>query len=402
MRYKYSAKHIDTGRIHEGEIEAPNERAAINNLRGNGLVVYALKPLQKASTFLERLHLKRGASLKEIVKFTDQIANMVAAGLSLTKALELVTGQTKNKKMKDISQLALNDVESGMQLSDSLRKHPDTFNTNYISLVKAGEASGKLGEVLRKLAHNLEKQQEFRSKVRGAMIYPTIITIVMIAVFMLIIIFLLPKMTEIYDSFDIDLPFMTLALIGLSNFTRTYWWLFLLAVFAIISGYKFYKATPAGAAQLAKVSMILPIFGKLVRYSSVVEFTRSMGILMGSGVPITESLEIVQRGYSNPLYKKDLGKFIDDVKHGDPLSKSVASSGNFPYLVSQMLVVGEETGTVDQRLESLTEYYEREVDGIVKNLSTALEPLIMVMLGVMVGVLIISVISPIYQLTSNF
>jgi len=402
MLFKYSAKTRDGLKTRKGEIDSPNQRQAVNLLREKGLIVYSLVPQAKNNDILSSIKLFNGVSINEKVKFTEQLASMMVAGLPMTKALELQAGQADNKKMGEIISNVLSEVEAGTPLSTSLERQGDIFSRSYISLVRAGEASGKLDKVLEKLAISLEKQREFKSKVKGALLYPTIITTAMIGVFFIIVVFVIPKMTAVYASFDVDLPITTRALIKLSNFLISYWWMALALIAGVFFGLRYLRKTTTGDYYFSVIALRLPVFGKLLKQSAIVEFTQTLGLLVESGVPIIEGLEIVRDSLSNALYREAVTDFIEDVKHGYPLSQSVARDTIFPPLVSQMLVVGEETGTVDTQMNNLANFYTGEVDKVVKNLSVALEPIIMIMLGVMVGVLIFSVITPIYQLTSKF
>lgn len=403
MKFIYKAKLNDGIKESTGTIDAPSKNSAITRLRSSGLFVYSLKPLNENSLgILSVFSFLEGISLSEKVKFTDQMASMLNAGLPITKSLEILSTQTRNKKMSQILQNILNDVESGAPLSRAIQNQGTIFSPSYISLLKAGEASGKVDEVMRRLADTLEKQREFGSKVKGAMIYPGIITSAMFLVFFLIVIFVIPKMSAIYDSFNIDLPVMTKALISLSDFLIKFWWIAISLIVTVITGIRIFATTNEGEIIFSTVSLKLPIFGEIAKQASIVELTRTLGLLDEAGVPIIEALAISKNSMKNRLFKDSIDRFIDDVKHGLPLSQSMEKEKIYPQMVPQMLVVGEETGTVGARLNGLAKYYEGEVDKVVKNLSTAMEPLIMLMLGVMVGVLIISVIMPIYQLTSQF
>lgn len=402
MKFIYKAKLNDGIRESSGTIDAPNKNLAIAKLRSSGLFVYSLRPVKEKGDGFNLFSFLEGISLSEKVKFTDQMASMLNAGLPITKSLEILSTQTKNKKMGQILQNILNDVEAGAPLSKAIQNQGAVFSPSYISLLRAGEASGKVDEVMRRLADTLEKQREFGSRVKGAMIYPGIITSAMFMVFFLIVIFVIPKMSAIYDSFNIDLPFMTRALIALSDFLIKFWWIAITLVLAFITGIRIFAVTNEGEIIFSTISLKLPIFGEITRQSSIVELTRTLGLLDEAGVPIIEALAISKNSMKNRLFRDSIDRFIDDVKHGLPLSQSIDKERIYPQMVAQMLVVGEETGTVGERLNGLAQYYEGEVDKVVKNLSTAMEPLIMLMLGVMVGVLIISVIMPIYQLTSQF
>ncbi len=402
MKFKYSAKTQNGMVSKKGMIDAPDIRTAVSILKERGLIVYSLLPANKDYNIMNSIQEFMGVSLNDKVKFTEHLASMIVAGLPLTKALELLVFQTNKKKLNDILQDILNEVEAGSQLSRGMEKHPEAFDEAYISLVKAGEASGQLGQVLERLAITLEKERQFRTKIVGAMIYPAIVTIAMVGVFVIILVFVIPQMVTVYESFDVELPFSTRALIAMSNGIRTYWWLVIASLVGLFFGLKFIRSTKDGKYMLAKFYMMIPLIGSLIRQTNIVQFTRSLGLLVQSGVPIVDSLTIVRDSVGSILFKDSVSTFIEDVKHGYPLSQSITQDKNFPPLVSSMVVIGEETGTIYERLNSISEYYEGEVDKVVKNLSTAIEPLIMIVLGIMVGLLIVSVILPIYQLTTSF
>lgn len=401
MRLKYAAKTRDGLTVKRGEIDAPDRDSAVRSLRERNLVVYSLTPVKTGINLSSLIH--RGKiPLPEKVKFTDQLASMISAGLPLTKSLELLVLQTKDGVMSETTQTILNEVESGSPLAKAMENRGEkAFSKSYVNLVKAGEASGKLDEVLQRLADSLEKDRQFRGKVTGALIYPAIVVTAMATVFILIVTFLIPQMTQIYESFGTNLPLSTRILIWMSNFITNWWWIAILLLIGIVSGLKFFLSTYVGKYYWTKLSFKMPIFGQIIVQSLIVEFTRTLGLLTQAGVPLVEALEIVRDGMSNVIYKKSVENFIEDVKHGYPLSQAIAKEETFPILVSQMLMVGEETGTVDQRFNSLAKYYEGEVDKVVRNLSTAMEPIIMIMLGILVGLLVISVILPIYQLTTS-
>ena len=401
MKFRYSAKTKDGYSTQKGEIEAPTREAAIDELQKHGLLVFSLVQGQArggVATFLKN----RKVNINDKARITEQLAGMLTAGLPIAKSLEILISQTEKPKLLDVLKEALNDIESGTPLSKSFAKHPNIFSISYISLIEAGEASGKLDEIFVRLAETLEKQRDFRAKVKGALMYPAIISIAMVAVLVIVIVFIVPQMTTLYSSMNVELPVATRALISLSDFVINSWWIVIGIVVAIAYSFKLFKSTDTGTYTIAKASFKIPIFGELVRQSGLVEFSRTLALLLDSGVPIIDSLEIVKNAAGNVLYRDSIAGFIEDVKHGYPLSTSIAKNPLFPQLMTQMVVVGEETGTVSERFNSLANHYEKEVDQIVKNLSTAIEPIIMIILGVMVAVLIFAVITPIYQLISAF
>ncbi len=404
MRFRYSAKSRNDKTTIKGEIEAPNQKSAIDMLRSKNMIVYALVPMSEGISLnpLDWVSKLMGVTLNEKVMFTSQLASMIKAGLPLTKALEVLESQTKDKNMAGVVTSLLNEVEGGNALNEAMASYPTVFAESYLSLVKAGENSGKLDIVLERLADTLEKQRQFKAKVKGALIYPIIVVGAMSAVFVLIMIFVIPQLSTLYDSLAVELPTATKIIIAISDFLVLRWWVVLAALFGSITAFKMFLRTPTGEETWARFVFHIPIFGSLSKQSGLVEFTRALSLLTQSGVPIVDSLYIVKNATENILYKQSVSRFLDDVKHGFPLSQSVAREPDFPPIVSNLLLVGEETGTIDKSLLNLSVYFEGEVDKIVKNLSTAMEPMIMIMLGIMVAFLILAVITPIYKLTASF
>ncbi len=402
MRFKYSAKTRDGLETKRGEIDAPDQPSALKGLQTDGLIVYSLVPITKETNPLTILQNIWGVTLGDKVHLTETLGNMLTAGLALTKSLEILIAQAHKKKLNDILQAILNEVESGSQLSAALEKQGDTFSESYCSLIRAGEASGKLSEVLNRLAASMEKQRQFKSKVMGAMIYPGVVTFAMIGVFVMLMVFVVPQMTETYKVYEVQLPWSTQFMIALSDFMVNFWYIGLGIIVAMLFGLKYYYGTPGGKYLIDALLLKVPLISGIISQATVVEFSRTMALLADAGVPIIDGLRIVKNTIGNSLYRDSIDRFIDDVRHGYPLSQSITKEKIYPAFVSQMVVVGEETGTVGTRLDKIADYYEGEVDKVVKNLSVLIEPLIMIVLAVMVGFLIISVILPIYQLTSEF
>jgi len=283
-----------------------------------------------------------------------------------------------------------------------MAKHPDVFDKVTVALVEAGEASGKLDLLLTQLADNLEKERDFRSKTRGALIYPAVIGIAMVAVFIIMMIFVVPRLTSLYEDIGADLPLPTKILIAISNLLVNGWWA-LLAVLGV-GGFIAYKylSTDKGKYRLANFTFKFPIFGKLNKESELARFSRTLGLLIGAGIPITQALEIVANAMSNVLYRDSILAAEKQVEKGVPLSVPIRADPNFDPLISQMIAVGEETGKMDEVLGKVAGFFESQAETSIKNLSTALEPIILVVLGVMVGGLVLSIITPIYNLTTQF
>ena len=402
MRFKYAAKTRDGLVTKKSEIEAPDQSSALKELQEMGLIVYSLLPVTVNNNPLRILKDITGISLTDKVRFTETLASMMKAGLPLTRSLEILLSQSTKPKLTTIIQEILGDIEGGAQLSAALERRGDVFAESYTGLVKAGEASGKLSEVLSRLAATMEKERQFRAKVKGALVYPAAIVIVMIGVFVIIMVYVVPQMLQTFLTFDAELPWSTLLLIKISDTLTNQGIYVLIAAIAMIFAIRYYYKTPGGRYIMDAMFLKVPIFGAIIKQSTIVQFTRTISLLIDSGVPIVDSLKIAKNTVNNVLYKDAVERFIEDVKHGYPLSQSIAKESIIPPFVSQMVVVGEETGTVSVRMDSIADYYEGEVDKIVKNMSTLIEPIIMVFLGGGVLFLIMAVILPIYKLTSDF
>ena len=300
----------------------------------------------------------------------------------------------------------LSDVErqivGGGTLGDALSKYPTYFSATYIALVRAGESSGTLDQVLTRLADILESQREFKSKVQGAMIYPIIILVGMTGVVFVMMTVVVPKLTDLYKDFNISLPASTQLLMNMSGFFVKFWWLMIIAAAAAVVLFRKWRKTPEGELIVDTILLKIPLFGELQKKVMLVEFTRTLGMLIASGIHILEGLQILRASLGNVLFRNAIGEIGKKVEKGFPLGDTFAQYQIFPPIVSQMMKVGEETGKLDDTLLKLSKYFQSESENLVKGLTTAIEPIIMVVLGVGVGFIVISVITPIYNLTSQF
>lgn len=399
MFFKYKGKK-STGQVQSGLVEANAEKQAINTLRGQGIYVITLKPVGNSIINQFGTSIKR-VSFTDVVHFTRQLATMVNAGLSLTGGLHILTLQASNPAFKKVINDMLKDIEGGLSFSKALEKYPQYFSFIYISLVRSGEVSGKLPEVLERLAINLEKEREFRQKVTSALIYPVIILIGMVVIMFVMMTLVIPKLTEIYTSFDADLPLNTRILIATSNFFVKFWWLMIIIMAVGIVVFRYWKRTRTGAIVIDNIMLSLPVWGNLYKQIVLTEFTRTLGVLVGAGIPILEGLNIVTSSLASAVYREDLEKIKQQVEKGFPVGLPISQNPRFPPILGQMVTVGEETGKMDETLLKLAGFFEQESEYGIKNLTTAMEPLIMVILGVGVGYMIISIILPIYNLTQK-
>jgi type II secretory pathway component PulF len=399
-KFDYLAINKDKKKV-KGVIEAVSQPQAISVLRSKGLFVIKLDKIEVLPAWLVWLNRFQRVKQQDVVHFTRQLATMIKAGLPLTTALSILKYQSSLAMSKVVDEV-LREIEGGGSLSKAMGKFSNVFNPVYLSLIQSGEAAGVLEKVLLRLADNLEKQAEFRSKTKNALIYPAIISIAMVAVGIVMTVFVIPKLTGLYSEFDAELPIMTRILIGLSNFMVKTWILWL--VLGGIGGYALsrWKKTESGRLVWDKVSLRLPVFGKLKTKIILTEITRTLAFLIESGVSIIEALEIVAGTADNVLFSASIKKAAKEVEKGIPIAAAIGQYEHFPVIVPQMLAVGEETGKIDEVMFNLSGYFETEAETAVKGLTTAIEPLMMILLGIGVAFLVIAIILPIYNLTSQF
>lgn len=398
--FQYKARDR-SGKLVTGFVEAPTKDAATKLLHEKQLFITGLTESRDAQSLQASLKVKR-VGFGEIVNFTRQLSTMVVAGLSLPEALSILKNQTQNTAFVQVLNEIEHQIVGGGNLGDALAKYPQHFSAIYIALVRAGESSGQLDQVLARLADSLEQQREFRSKVAGAMIYPVIIVIGMGLVVMIMMTVVIPKLTELYRDFGVDLPFTTQLLISVSQFFVRFWWLMIAAVLGGIYGFARWRKTALGELVVDTVTLHIPLFGELQKKIILVEFTRTLSMLISSGIRLLDALRILKDALGNVLFRNAIVDISKKVEHGFPLGDTFSQYTVFPPIVSQMMKVGEETGKLDDTLLKLSLYFQSESENLVKGLTTAIEPIIMVVLGVGVGFIVISVITPIYNLTSQF
>lgn len=399
-RFTYKAKDIKAKTI-SGVIEARDEKMAIATLKQKNLVPFKLDPIKENvfSAFFGRIF--RRVTLTDLTNFTRQLSTMVTAGLTIDDALVILRDQSSAAFSPVIDDI-LNNVEGGSSFADALQKHPKEFSRVYISLVRAGETAGVLDQILLRLADNLEKQREFSGKVKGALIYPVIVVSGMIIVAIVMMVLVIPKLMDMYKEFKADLPAPTKILMGISNFMVANCWI-LLGV-AFLGAYLFimFRKTPFGRRYIDGLILKIPIFGNVTKQLALTEMSRTLGLLISAGVSIVEAINIVSESMGNVIFEDALKDAAKQVEKGLPFAGSLAAYEEFPPIVPQMISVGEETGKLDEVLGKLSRYFETESDEMVKGLTTAIEPLIMIVLGIGVAFLVLSVILPIYNLTSQF
>ncbi len=397
--FKYLVKN-KRGENIRGKVEAVSRSQAVSTLLGRDLFVIDVAPLGQNSGFLGNLN-RNKIKFEELVNFTRQLATMINAGLPLATSLSILEEQSKTDMAKLTGNL-LKDVEGGLSFSMALDKYRDNFSRIYVQLVKAGEMGGVLDSVLDRLAITMEKEKDFRAKTKGAMVYPVIIILAMVAVAIVMMVAVIPKLTTMYQDFGAELPAATKILMSLSDFFVNYWWLLVFIIGALGMGLRAFKKTPRGELTLNRFMLKLPIVGVLQQKIVLTDFTRTLSLLLGAGVSLLEALEVVASAIGSAVYREQLKEINQQVEKGVTLSDAVAHYENFPPILYQMIAVGEETGKLDEILAKISEYFEKESEYAIKNLTTAIEPMIMIMLGLGVGFIVIAIIMPIYSLTSQF
>lgn len=399
MEFIYKTKDRQ-GNDHSGNVESPDLHSAADALRRKKLIIISIRPKNSsANNFISRF-LNR-ISLTELVIMTRQLATMVSSGLVLSEAIDILEEQQTNKNLKKVLSDISQDIKGGLTLAQALGKYPHVFPHLYINLVKSGEASGKLDSVLLQMADGLEKDREFQSRIKGAMIYPIVVLSMMTVVMIIMMVFVIPKLMSLYSESTMQLPLPTKILIGTSNFFIHFWWVGLSLGIIIGVGISKWRRTPAGSLFFGKQILRIPIVGNIVTNVTLTNFNRTFGLLTAAGIPLLDSIGIVSDLTENPVYKNALKDAYNGVEKGLPFS-SLLGGNVFPKIVSQMIRVGEETGKLDAIFTKLAEYFESESDHLVKNLTVAIEPIVLIILGLGVAFLVISIILPIYQLTTSF
>lgn len=400
QRYLYRAKDLHN-KYHNGLVEARDKKEAANLLKERNFYIISLReegqdPLKSLASIISRV------SFNDVVNFTRQLATMVTAGLTLSESLSILKNQIKNPAMTRVVIQIEEDVQGGKSFAASADKFPKVFAPVYRSLIRAGEASGKLDDVLNRLADTMEKSRDFKAKTKGAFVYPVIVVIGMAIVIFIMMTLVIPKLTSMYQDFGVELPLPTRVLIATSNFFVNRWYVIIGGTVGGVFLFLKWKKTPSGSRLWDKMLLSIPVFGNLMKETTLVEVTRTLSILIGAGIPILEAIEISEGAVNNIWYKEALKDVETKVEKGFPLGQPFGDNPIFPPILGQMVSVGEQTGKLDDALFKLSRYFEGESEVAVKALTTLMEPLIMVVLGVGVGFLVLAVLLPIYSLTSQF
>lgn len=400
--FDYKAKNRE-GESVEGAVEAPDEKVAADVLIGKSLIILSLSERRnilswkQSPVWLNRIH------SKDLVIFSRQLSVMISANLSLVESLRILIKQTENPRLRLIISEVADEVDGGASLSQALSHYPHVFTNFFIHMIKSGETSGRLDEVLNYLADQQERDYETMSKIKGAMIYPAFIVGALFIVGAIMMIVVVPRMTQVLIETGQELPLATKILIGTSNALKRFWWLMGLIIIGLgLIAKTVHTRSPAFQNYWDHVKLKLPIFGTALKRIYIVRFTRSLGTLLQGGVPLTLGLEVVAEVVGNKLYRELILDTVNEVEDGRSIATIFEKSKEMPTMVTNMLKAGEDTGKIDIILERLTDFYTREVNNLIDNLVSLIEPIIMIVLGVAVGIIVAAIILPMYNLASGF
>ncbi len=384
------------GQIKKGVVDAEDEKAALAKLKSQNIRVTSLS--KKAGDIV--LFGSKGKKItgRDIVIFTRQFSTMVDAGLPLVQCLDILGKQTENKTLGEVVLQVKGNIEKGSDLSDSMRKHPKVFDNLYCNLVEAGEAGGILDTILKRLAEYIEKAESLKKKVKSAMVYPGVIVTVAVGVVAFLMIFVIPAFASLFDNSGADLPGPTQIVMDVSHLFRTKWYYMLGGLVAFIFLFKKIYSTERGRFEIDRLALKVPVVGVLIRKVSVAKFTRTLGTLIASGVPLIEGLEICARTSGNKIVERAVFNTIEAIKEGESIAAPLSRESIFPPMVIQMIDVGENSGSLDAMCTKIADFYDEEVDAAVAALTSLLEPMLMVFLGIVVGFIVVAMYLPIFKM----
>lgn len=387
------------GRKLKGEIDAANEAIALSQLKKRNFTVKKLKAKPK-DIFGNISFLKPKVTKKDLMVFTRQFSTMIDAGLPLVQGLTILAEQSENPTFKAVLKEITKDVEGGSTLAEAMKKHSKIFDTLFVNLVAAGEMGGMLDTILRRLAQFIEKAEKLKSQIKGAMTYPIVVMAIAVIVIAVILVFVIPVFEDMFKSFGSALPTPTQIVVNMSRFLKSNIHWVIIALIALIYGFKRYRDTAAGKKVTDSLFLKLPVFGNLLKKTAVARFTRTLGTMISSGVPILDALEIVAKTAGNVVIEEIIYEVRGSIAEGQTIAEPLSENDIFPGMVIQMIAVGEATGALDSMLEKIADFYDEEVDAAVAALTSMLEPLLMVFLGGSIGGLVIAMYLPIFEMAS--
>lgn len=395
-RFTYRAKEQSTGKVIKGTIQAETERVAGKLLVDRGYVPEVLK--EEGSGLADKMN---KVTSKDRINFTRQFATLVGAGLPIAQSMRTVSEQTSNKAMKAIIEEILADVEAGRSLSSAFEKHPDTFNKVYLSLIKAGEASGTLDQSLRRIADQEEKDQRMMSKIKSAMTMPLITLGVIIVVFIYMMLEVVPHVESLYNDLGEELPILTVIMVGIKDFLLNFWWLCIVIIVVIVAFFLQWKKTESGTRAMATFKLNVPMFNGLFRILYMSRYARISQILLSTGVAVIDTMHIAGESTANVVVQGNVDKAAEKVQAGRTMSDALKDQDYIMPLIYQMAAIGEQSGKMDEMLGKAAQVFEDELDEKIATISAMIEPVMMIMLAIVAGLLVGGVLFPIYSLVNS-
>ncbi|MBI4369674.1 MAG: type II secretion system F family protein [Elusimicrobia bacterium] len=401
MMFAYKAK-LASGALTEGVLEAVDARTAMAQLRSQRLNIIEVAPAKEGGVFgvLKNLNpFKPKVGSKDLVIFSRQLSTLVAAGVPIVQGLSMMGAQIENKRFKEVVQGLVQDIESGMAINESLKKYPDAFSDLYVAMIRAGELGGVLDVILERLSAYLESAEELKHKVKSAMIYPGVMAGIAVGVTAFLMIAIIPKFKDIFESFGADLPMPTKVLLGMSATMTKHFYVLIIIPVGIWQGLKRAYKIEQYAYKLDEIALKLPIFGDILRKVAIAKFCRTLATMIKSGVNIVEALETVAKASGNKVIERFIMESKKSIQEGMRLVEPLKKSKVFPAMVVQMIAIGEESGNLDSMLSKIADFYDGEVDSAVKGLTSMIEPLVIVFMGLVIGGIVIAMFLPMFQIS---
>ncbi|MFH1598491.1 MAG: type II secretion system F family protein [Patescibacteria group bacterium] len=399
--FEYKARDKE-GKTKIGTVEAPSEGVAQEIIKDQSLILIGLSERKKKTFLQSSIGIFNRVSTRDMVIFSRQLAVMISATVPITKALRILVKQTENISFKIVISEIADEVDGGAKLSNSMARYPQVFSQFYIHMIRSGETSGKLDEILNYLADQTEKDYDLMNKIRSATIYPIFILVGIIGVAIVAMVYVIPKLTAVLLESGAELPLSTRILIGTSDFLTNQWWVVLLISIGAAVFFRSWYRTKAGRFQVDKFKLRAPILGKIFKRIYLTRFSRSLANLLSSGIPLIRAMEIVKDIVGNTIYQALIAKTIKEIEDGNPISTVFVNSKDVPVMLTQMLNIGEQTGRLDYILSKLADFYAKEVETAVQNLVTLIEPIVMIIMGVGVAILVSAILMPMYNMSSAF
>jgi len=401
MHYIFTAKD-EAGSVKKGTVDALDRELAAQILQRNGLVPITVDRESAGFSFQREIQkMLDRVTQKELMVLFRQLSTLIEARVPVVSSLQAIADQSENKYLQIIVKEVASDLEDGMAFSEALGRFPDVFSPLVVSMVRSGEVSGNLQKSVTFIADNIERNYLLSSRVKGALFYPGFVVAVAAIIGFIVVSFILPKLTQMIKDLGVAVPWYTKIVMGVGDFMNSYWWAVLIVIVGAIGAGFFYARSEDGRREWNYLQLKIPVIGTLLRYVYIARFADNLSALLSSGIPVVRALHIVSDVVGNSVYQKVILRAADEVKTGKTISSVFASSSDIPPIVSKMLLIGEETGKMNHVLDSTARFYSQEVDNITRNLTSLIEPVLIVVLGIGVGILVVSVIMPIYNITGS-